>query len=48
MCGLKITLANFYNVAAHWKNGDKAKLNLSWETGKLKLQLSTHLDHPVL
>ena len=48
MCSLEVTLAHFYQFAAHWKNGDKATLNLSCETGKLKLEFFTHLDHPDL
>ena len=48
MCSLEVTLAHFYQFAAHWKNGDQANLNLSCESGKLQLEFSTHLNHPDL
>ena len=45
MSNLDVVLAGFWQIARHWKNGDKAKIELSCEAGKLHMQLSAVLDH---
>ena len=37
-----------WQLARHWKQGDKAKLELSCEDGSLHMQLSAVLGHPDL
>ena len=46
MSNLDVALAGFWQIARHWKKGDKAKLELSCEAGSLHLQLSAMLGHP--
>ena len=41
-------LSRFWQLARHWKQGDKAKLELSCEDGSLHMQLSAVLGHPDL
>ena len=46
MYNLDVALAGFWQIARHWKNGDKAKIKLSCEAGNLHMQLSAILGHP--
>ena len=46
MSNLDVALAGFWQIAGHWKNGDKAKIELSCEAGSLYMQLSAMLGHP--
>ena len=46
MSNLDVALAGFWQIARHWKNGDKAKIELSCEAGSLYMQLSAMLGHP--
>ena len=46
MSNLDVALAGFWQLARHWKNGDKAKIELSCEAGSLHMQLSAVLGHP--
>ena len=48
MSNLEVTLSHFWQFAAHWKNGHRAKLNMTCEAGKLHLDFSANLDHPDL
>ena len=41
-----VSLAGFWQLARHWKQGHKAKLELCCENGTLQMQLSAHLGHP--
>ena len=46
MSNLDVAVATFWQLARHWKNGDKAKLELSCEGESLHLQMSARLGHP--
>ena len=46
MSNLDVAVATFWQLARHWKNGDKAKLELSCEGESLHKQLSAVLGHP--
>ena len=46
MSNLDVALAGFWHIAGHWKNGDKAKIELPCEAGSLYMQLSAMLGHP--
>ena len=46
MSNLDVALAGFWQIARHWKNGDKAKIELFCEAGSLYMQLSAMLGHP--
>ena len=46
MSNLDIAVSSFWQLARHWKSGQKAKLELACEDGSLHLQLSTMLGHP--
>ena len=46
MSNLDIAVGSFWQLARHWKNGDKAKLELSCEDGSLHMQLSAVLGLP--
>ena len=48
MSNLEVTLSHFWQFVTHWKNGQKANLNVSCEAGKLHLEFSANLDHPDL
>jgi uncharacterized C2H2 Zn-finger protein len=43
---MNVAVASFWQLARHWKMGDKAKLELSCEGEKLHIQLSAVLGHP--
>ena len=46
MSNLDVAVATFWQLARHWKNGDKAKLELSCEGESLHIQLSARLGPP--
>ena len=46
MTNLDVAFASFWQLARHWNQGDKAKLELSCEDGSLQMQLSAVLGHP--
>ena len=46
MSNLDVAVASFWQLARHWKKGDKAKLELSCEGENLHIQLSAVLGHP--
>ena len=46
MSNLDVAVGSFWQLARHWKNGDKAKLELSCEDGSLQMQLSAVLGLP--
>ena len=46
MSNLDVAVASFWQLARHWKMGDKAKLELLCEGEKLHIQLSAFLGHP--
>ena len=46
MSNLDVALAGFWQIAGHWKNGDKAKIEQSCEAGSLYMQLAALLGHP--
>ena len=48
MYNLDMAVASFWQLARHWKQGDKAKLELSCEDGSLHMQLSAVLGRPDL
>ena len=41
-----MAVTSFWQLARHWNQGDKAKLELSCEDGNLHMQLSAVLGHP--
>ena len=48
MSNLDVAVSSFWQLARHWKSGQKAKLELACEDGDLLLQLSANLGHPDL
>ena len=46
MSNLDVAVTSFWQLARHWKQGDKARLELSCEDGNLHMQLSAVLGHP--
>ena len=46
MSNLDVTIAGFWQLARHWKQGNKAKLEKSCEKGSMELHLSAVLGHP--
>jgi hypothetical protein len=46
MSNLDVAVGSFWQLARHWKNGDKAKLELSCEGGSLLMELSAVLGLP--
>ena len=46
MSNLDVAVGSFWEIARHWKNGDKAKLELSCEDGSLLMELSALLGLP--
>ena len=46
MSNLDVAVSSFWQLARHWKSGEKAKLELECEDGNLHLQLSAKLGHP--
>ena len=46
MSNLDVAVATFWQLARHWKNGEKAKLELSFEGESLHIQLSAKLGPP--
>ena len=46
MSNLDVAAASFWQLARHWKKGDKAELELSCEGENLHMQPSAVLDHP--
>ena len=46
MWNLEVVVASFWQHARHWKQGDKAKLELVCEDGSLHIKLSADLGHP--
>jgi hypothetical protein len=46
MSNLDVAVATFWQLARHWKNGEKAKLELSCEGESLHIQLSAKLGPP--
>ena len=46
MLNLEVAVSSFWQLARHWKSGEKAKLELACEGGNLHLQLSAMLGHP--
>ena len=45
---LDVAVSDFRQLARHWNQGAKAKLELSCEDGSLHIQLSAVLGHPDL
>ena len=43
---LDIAVSSFWQLARHWNQGEKAKLESSCENGNLHMQLSAVLGHP--
>ena len=43
---LNVAVSSFWQLARHWNQGDKAKLELSCEDGGLHMHLSVVLGHP--
>ena len=43
---LDVAVSSFWQLARHWNQGTKAKLELSCEDGSLHMQLSAVLGHP--
>ena len=43
---LDVAVSSFWQLARHWKSGEKAKLELACEGGNLHIQLSAMLGHP--
>ena len=43
---LDVAVSSFWQLARHWNQGDKAKLELSCENRSLHMQLSAVLGHP--
>ena len=43
---LDVAVSSFWQLARHWNQGQKAKLELSCEGGSLHMQLSAVLGHP--
>ena len=41
-----MAFSSFWQLARHWKNGQKAKLELNCEDGNLYIELSTKLGNP--
>ena len=48
MSNLDVTLAGFWQLARHWKQGNKANLELSCENRRMEIHLSAVLGHPDL
>ena len=46
MSNLDVAVSSFWQLARHWKNGEKAKLELACEGGSLQMQLYAVLGHP--
>ena len=46
MSNLDVAVSSFWQLARHWKQGDKAKLELGCEDGSLHMQLTAVLGHP--
>ena len=46
LSNLDVAVSSFWQLARHWNQGDKAKLELSCEGGTLQMQLSAVLGHP--
>ena len=46
MTNLDVAVGSFWQLARHWNQGGKAKLELSCEDGNLHMQLSAVLGHP--
>ena len=46
MTNLDVAVNSFWQLARHWNQGGKAKLELSCEDGNLHMQLSAVLGHP--
>ena len=46
MLNVNLAVSSFWQLARHWKCGEKAKLQLACEGGNLPLQLSASLCHP--
>jgi uncharacterized C2H2 Zn-finger protein len=46
MSNLDVAVATFWQLARHWRKGDKAKLELACEGENLHIQLSAVLGHP--
>ena len=46
MSNLDVAVSSFWQLARHWNQGQKAKLELSCEGGSLHMQLSAVLGHP--
>ena len=46
MSNLDVAVPSFWQLARHWKSGQKARLELACEDGSLNLQLSAVLGLP--
>ena len=46
MSNLDVAVSSFWQLARHWKQGEKAKLEPACEGGSLHMQLSAVLGHP--
>ena len=46
MLNLDVAVASFWQLARHWKQGEKAKVKLFCGDGSLHMQLSAVLGHP--
>ena len=46
MTNLDVAVGSFWQLARHWNQGGKAKLELSCEDGNLHRHLSAVLGHP--
>ena len=46
MSNLDVAVSSFWQLARHWKQGNKARLELSCDDRTLRMQLSAVLGHP--
>ena len=46
MLNLEVALSSLWQLARHWRQGEEAELELSWEDVNLQIQLSASLGHP--
>ena len=46
MLNMDVAVSSFWQLARHWKSGEKAKLELACEGGNLHIQLSAMIGHP--
>ena len=46
MLNLEVALSSLWQLARHWRQGEEAELELSWEDVNILIQLSASLGHP--